>query len=93
MAGLREKQKADRTRRILEAASRLFREQGYGAIRIEDIAVGSGYSGPHYRGLPVVVEAVSSGGRAFLGWSDGTAIARRVLVPGTDPTTLVARFE
>jgi AcrR family transcriptional regulator len=38
MAGLREKQKADRTRRILEAASRLFREQGYGAIRIEDIA-------------------------------------------------------
>ncbi|HQF55585.1 MAG TPA: CotH kinase family protein [Fibrobacteria bacterium] len=64
-----------------------------GTIRIEDIAVGSGYSGPHYRGLPVVVEAVSSGGRAFLGWSDGTAIARRVLVPGTDPTTLVARFE
>ena len=38
MAGLREKQKADRTLRILEAASRLFREQGYGAIRIEDIA-------------------------------------------------------
>ena len=38
MAGLREKQKADRTRRILEAASRLFREGGYGAIRIEDIA-------------------------------------------------------
>lgn len=38
MAGLREKQKADRTRRILEAASRLFRERGYGAIRIEDIA-------------------------------------------------------
>ena len=64
-----------------------------GTIRIEDIAVGTSYSGPHYRGVPVVVEAVPSGGRAFLGWSDGTAIARRVLVPGTDPTTLVARFE
>lgn len=38
MTGLRERQKADRTRRILEAASRLFRERGYGAIRIEDIA-------------------------------------------------------
>jgi AcrR family transcriptional regulator len=38
MAGLRERQKADRTLRILEAASRLFRDQGYGAIRIEDIA-------------------------------------------------------
>ncbi len=38
MTGLRERQKADRTHRILEAASRLFRDQGYGAIRIEDIA-------------------------------------------------------
>ncbi len=39
MAGLRERHKADRTRRILEAASKLFRTQGYDAVRIEDIAV------------------------------------------------------
>lgn len=38
MAGLREKQKADRTQRILQAASALFRTQGYDAVRIEDIA-------------------------------------------------------
>lgn len=38
MSGLREKQKADRSQRILEAASRLFRQQGYDAVRIEDIA-------------------------------------------------------
>ena len=38
MTGLRERQKADRTSRILTSASRLFRETGYGAIRIEDIA-------------------------------------------------------
>jgi AcrR family transcriptional regulator len=38
MTGLRERQKADRTRRILEAASQLFRTQGYDAVRIEDIA-------------------------------------------------------
>ena len=38
MTGLRERQKADRTSRILAAATRLFRETGYGAIRIEDIA-------------------------------------------------------
>lgn len=38
MTGLRERQKADRSRRILEAALRLFRDQGYGAVRIEDIA-------------------------------------------------------
>ncbi|MFM7335187.1 MAG: TetR/AcrR family transcriptional regulator [Tabrizicola sp.] len=38
MTGLRERQKADRTHRILEAASTLFRAQGYDAVRIEDIA-------------------------------------------------------
>lgn len=38
MTGLRERQKAHRTRRILESASQLFRQVGYGAIRIDDIA-------------------------------------------------------
>jgi AcrR family transcriptional regulator len=38
MAGLRERQKADRERRILAAASALFREHGFEAARIEDIA-------------------------------------------------------
>jgi AcrR family transcriptional regulator len=38
MTGLRERQKADRTGRILRAASALFRAQGYDAARIEDIA-------------------------------------------------------
>jgi AcrR family transcriptional regulator len=38
MAGLRAKQKADRSRRIIEAAAALFRDQGYDATRIEDIA-------------------------------------------------------
>lgn len=38
MTGLRERQKADRTGRILAAASELFRSQGYDHVRIEDIA-------------------------------------------------------
>ena len=38
MTGLRERQKADRTQRILQAASALFRCQGYDTVRIEDIA-------------------------------------------------------
>lgn len=38
MTGLRARQKADRSRRLLESAARLFREQGYGVARIEDIA-------------------------------------------------------
>lgn len=38
MTGLRARQKRDRNGRILEAASNLFRQAGYGAARIEDIA-------------------------------------------------------
>ncbi|MEM9550457.1 MAG: TetR/AcrR family transcriptional regulator [Pseudomonadota bacterium] len=38
MAGLREKQKADRERRILKAAVTKFRADGYRAVRIEDLA-------------------------------------------------------
>ena len=38
MAGLRAKQKADRNRRLTEAAVELFRDAGYEAVRIEDIA-------------------------------------------------------
>ena len=38
MTGLREKQKADRTKRILQAAAQLFRDMDYGAVRIDDIA-------------------------------------------------------
>lgn len=38
MTGLRARQKASRSRRILQAAADLFRSTGYGAARIEDIA-------------------------------------------------------
>lgn len=38
MAGLRARQKADKTDRMLQAAARLFRAQGYAAAHIEDIA-------------------------------------------------------
>jgi AcrR family transcriptional regulator len=44
MTGLRERQKADRTRRIIEAASQLFRAQGYDMVRIEDIAAAADVS-------------------------------------------------
>ncbi|WP_137934400.1 TetR/AcrR family transcriptional regulator [Mesorhizobium comanense] len=38
MSGLRERQKADRHRRIIEAAAELFREAGYEGAKIEAIA-------------------------------------------------------
>lgn len=44
MAGLRARQKADKVKRILEAATSLFREVGYDAARIEDIAERAGVS-------------------------------------------------
>jgi AcrR family transcriptional regulator len=44
MAGLREKQKADRERRILQAAVTQFRAEGYRSVRIEDLAEMAGVS-------------------------------------------------
>jgi AcrR family transcriptional regulator len=44
MAGLREKQKADRERRILAAAVTQFRAEGYRSVRIEDLADMAGVS-------------------------------------------------
>lgn len=38
MTGLRERHRADRDRRIVEAAASLFRDAGYGAAKIADIA-------------------------------------------------------
>ena len=38
MSGLRAQKKADKNRRILEAATTLFRKVGYDSARIEDIA-------------------------------------------------------
>jgi AcrR family transcriptional regulator len=38
MAGLRDRQKAERERRILDAAVSLFRTHGYRAVRLEDLA-------------------------------------------------------
>jgi AcrR family transcriptional regulator len=78
MTGLRERHKADRTRRILESASTLFRTQGYDAARIEDIAeaaevsVGTCYNYFSTKGdllLAIVsmeVEEVLEAGRALV---------------------------
>ena len=64
MTGLRARQKADRNRRILEAATALFREVGYDSARIEDIAeradvsVGTFYNYYQNKG-DILVAAVS----------------------------------
>ena len=42
MAGLRAKHKADRHQRIVEAAARLFRAQGYDTVKMEAIAAAEG---------------------------------------------------
>ncbi|MBL9035136.1 MAG: TetR/AcrR family transcriptional regulator [Rhodospirillaceae bacterium] len=53
MAGLRERQKATRTQRILDEAFGLFRNVGYEAARIEDIAAAAELSvGTFYNYFP-----------------------------------------
>ncbi|MGS1096952.1 TetR/AcrR family transcriptional regulator [Aquamicrobium terrae] len=44
MTGLRQRQKIDRDRRIVEAAARLFREFGFEGVKIETIAEQAGVS-------------------------------------------------
>ena len=78
MAGLREKQKADRERRILQAAVTKFRADGYRAVRIEDLAemaevsVGTVYNYYQTKGdilmatVTMEVEEVLEAGQAIL---------------------------
>src|SRR5688572_25114398 len=64
MSGLRERQRADRHRRILEAAAALFRQSGYEGTKIEAIAaaaevsVGTIYN--YYRNKGDILVAIVS---------------------------------
>lgn len=78
MTGLRERQKADRERRILEAAVAKFRADGYRLVRIEDLAemaevsVGTVYNYYQTKGdiliavVAMEVEEVLSSGAAIV---------------------------
>lgn len=93
MAGLRAKQKADKTRRILESATTLFQHQGFESARIEDIAemaevsVGTLYNYYQNKGEILVatvameVTEVLQAGRAILAEPPlDVAVALRALV-------------
>ena len=64
MSGLREKQKAHRHDRIIEAASRLFRKQGYEDVKMEaiaaaaEVAIGTIYN--YYRNKGDLLVAIVS---------------------------------
>ena len=64
MSGLRERQKAHRHDRIIEAATRLFREQGYETVKMEaiaaaaEVAIGTIYN--YYRNKGDLLVAIVS---------------------------------
>lgn len=89
MAGLRERQKLDRDRRIVEAAARLFRESGYEGVKIEtiaaqaDVSVGTIYN--YYESKGDVLVAVVS-----LEVNEVIAAGEHVVVdPPSDPAQAV----
>lgn len=90
MTGLRERQKADRARRILQAASDRFRRLGYDAALIEDIAeqadvsVGTVYNYFGNKG-DVLIAIVSLEVEEIL--TEGAALIAR---PCADPARAVA---
>lgn len=55
-------ERTDRATQILEAATRLFAEQGYGATSIDDIGAAAGVSGPaiywHFKGKQALLAAM-----------------------------------
>ncbi|WP_417264475.1 TetR/AcrR family transcriptional regulator [Celeribacter sp.] len=85
MAGLREKQKASRKRALVEAASLLFKQQGYEAAKISEIAERAEVSvGTFYNYFPskadlllaivsLEVEEVLDQGEAVLAWQHDNA--------------------
>lgn len=93
MAGLRAKQKADKNRRILQAATTLFRAQGYDNARIEDIAdaaevsVGTLYNYYENKGEILVatvsmevMEVLEAGGRIVSNPPLNVELALRTLI-------------
>ena len=96
MSGLRERQKADRHRRILAAAVTRFRRDGFHAVRMEDVAedaevsVGTVYNYARTKGdllmatVTLEVEEVLAGGEAILADPPGEA--------GEALLTLVAHY-
>lgn len=62
-----------------------------GVLDVEGLSVGAAYRGVHFEGVPVRLEARSAG-KVFDGWSDGVADPVRVVVPGPEGVSLVARF-
>lgn len=90
VAGLRERQKADREKRILTAAVSQFRQAGYRSVRIEDLAeaaevsVGTVYNYYHTKGdiliatVAMEVEEVLEAGAAIV--SDPPAGVERAIL-------------
>lgn len=87
MSGLRERQKAYRHDRIIEAATRLFREQGYEAVKMEaiaeaaEVAIGTIYNYYRNKGdllvaiVSLEVEEVLKAGEAVIADPPGDAEA------------------
>lgn len=62
-----------------------------GAVLVEGYDLGSSYTGVHFEGLPIRLEAKAPG-RIFAGWSDGETAQERTVVPGPAGIDLIARF-
>jgi AcrR family transcriptional regulator len=90
--GLRSRQKADRRKRLLDAAARLFAERGFHGVSIEDLGAAADISGPAvYRHFPNkdavlsallvgVSERLLAGGQAEVATAVDDAEALRRLV-------------
>ncbi|WP_158495552.1 TetR/AcrR family transcriptional regulator [uncultured Micrococcus sp.] len=90
----RENAKAQRRQDLLDAATRLFADRGFDAVRLEDIGAASGISGPgvyrHFAGKQAVLAQILQD--ASTGLLDGGTRAVEGLRPGREALQALVEF-
>jgi len=66
---------------------------GNGRVLVAGVAVPDGYSGPHYRNIPITLTAVPEPGQLFAYWEETGETSATIALPFTGDTTRTAVFE
>ena len=67
---------------------------GAGEIRVAGMRAAHGYAGPHFKGIPLTLQAMARAGYRFAGWEGSvTAAVDSITITPAGEMALIARFE